>query len=87
MAFGPLSTALAYVSDLVVKKYRTQALGMLLGEMFCGIIIGPPLSKLFENSKTNAMLACVFATIALVSGWIESFFCKNKLEFDYQRIF
>jgi MFS family permease len=65
MAFGPLSTALAYVSDLVVKKYRTQALGMLLGEMFCGIIIGPPLSKLFEDSKTNAMLACVFATIAL----------------------
>merc|ERR1712072_19804 len=66
LAFGPLSTALAYVSDLVGKRYRTQALGMLLGEMFCGIIIGPPISKLFEDTKTNAMLACVFATIALV---------------------
>lgn len=65
MSFGPLSASLAYVSDSVQRKYRTQALGMVLGEFFFGIIIGPPLSK-FSDQKTNAFIACIFATGALV---------------------
>mmetsp|Transcript_38447 Transcript_38447/g.82620 ORF Transcript_38447/g.82620 Transcript_38447/m.82620 type:complete len:511 (+) Transcript_38447:82-1614(+) len=64
-AFGPLGPALAYVSDLVSKKYRTQALSMLLGELFLGVIFGPPLSKLWRE-ETSAILACVCATLAIV---------------------
>lgn len=87
MAFGPLSTALAYVSDVVSEKYRTQALGMLLGEMFCGIIIGPPISKLFRDIKANATLACVFATFALVYSTTipESLDEKNRTSLKEER--
>ena len=63
-AFGPLGPALAYVSDCVCKKYRTQALSMLLGELFLGVIFGPPLSRLWRG-ETAAMLACVGATLAI----------------------
>lgn len=39
-AFGPFSACLAYVSDTSSKRFRTQIMGMILGEAFLGILIG-----------------------------------------------
>ena len=59
-AFGNFGVSLAYVSDLVCLKYRTQALSIVLAELFLGVIFGPWLMAL-GDTRTRAMIAAAVA--------------------------
>jgi len=63
-AFGNFGVSLAYVSDLVCLKYRTQALSIVLAELFLGVIFGPWLMAL-GDTRTRAMIAAAVAALCI----------------------
>ncbi|QDZ20965.1 MFS general substrate transporter [Chloropicon primus] len=65
VALGSFNAILAYVSDCVQPRYRTEAISILLGEMLFGVIVGPHLSRL-GTARTHGVVACVIFSLALV---------------------
>jgi len=62
---GPLGTCLAITSDLIQKKNRSQAMSIVLGNIFLSITIGP-LFVHFLTARGITLAACTLSASSLL---------------------